>query len=304
MKNVSILVFLVLIVLVLILCSVSYQVRETESALVTRLGKVSRDKVGEPGFYWKLPWPIEKVVKFDSRSQLLKGAMGETTTTGGNTILVESYLVWKIEKPQKYLESVKDKADAVRQLRSYLQEAQNGEVGKHAFSDFVNSDSEKIQLTQIEQSMHESLKAKAMKGLGINVEVVGIRRLGVSKTVTPVVFDRMKEERSRKKEAIISEGEADAQTIKSQADAKATQLLAVVDSYAKTIRGEGDAEAAKYYKMLEAEPEFAMYLQDVETLKEFLKEKSTIILGSEMDLINLLKGIPNLKPMNGPVRPE
>ena len=170
MKNVSILVFLVLIVLVLILCSVSYQVRETESALITRFGEVSRDKVGKPGFYWKWPAPIEKVRKFDSRSQLLKRPLEETTTSGGDTILVESYLVWKIAKPQTYLESVKSKAGAVKRLRSYLREAQNAEIGNHSFSDFVNSDAEKIQLAAIEQNMLESLKAKALKGLGVDFE--------------------------------------------------------------------------------------------------------------------------------------
>jgi membrane protease subunit HflC len=63
-----------------------------------------------------------------------------------------------------------------------------------------------------------------------------------------------------------------------------------------TIRGQGDAEAAKYYKRLDAEPKFAMYLQDVKTLKSILKKDTTIILGSEMDLIKLLKGIPDISP--------
>ncbi len=296
MKNVSILVFIVLIVLVLVLCSVSFQVRETESALVTRFGEVSRTIVDSPGFYWKWPRPIESVRKFDSRSNLLVGKMEETTTRGADNILVTSYLVWKIAEPQKYLESVKNEAGANKHLKGLLRNVQNTEIGQHYFSEFVNSDAEKIQLARIENNMYESLKAEALKDFGIDIEVVGIRQLGISKNVTTTVFDRMKSERERKTKSIIKEGGSEAKQITSEADAKATQLMAVVEGYAKSIRGEGDAEAAKYYKMLEEEPEFAMYLQDIETLKNILKEKSTIILGSETDLINLLKGIPAISP--------
>jgi membrane protease subunit HflC len=296
MKNVSILVFIALIVLVLVLCSVSFQVRETESALVTRFGEVSRTIVDAPGFYWKWPSPIESVRTFDSRSNLYVGTMDETTTRGADNILVTSYIVWKIANPQKYLESVKNQAGANFHLKGLLRNVQNTEIGQHYFSEFVNSDAEKIQLATIENNMYTSLKAEALKDFGIDIEVVGIRQLGISKGVTGDVFSRMQAERSRKKETIIAQGESEATKIKSQADSKATQLLAVVEGYAKSIRGGGDAEAAKYYKMLEAEPEFAMYLQDVETLKSILKEKSTIILGSETDLINLLKGVPAISP--------
>lgn len=296
MKNVSILIFIVLIVLVLVLCSVSFQVRETESALVTRFGEVSRTIVDDPGFYWKWPRPIESVRKFDSRNKILLGEMEETTTRGADNILVTSYIVWKIAEPQKYLESVKNEAGANKHLKALLRNVQNTEIGQHNFSEFVNSDVEKIQLDTIETNMYESLKTEALENFGINIEVVGLRQLGISKNVTTDVFDRMKAERSRKKETIIAQGMSEATKIKSESDAKANQLIAVVESYAKSIRGSGDAEAAKYYEMLKAEPEFAMYLQDVETLKKILKEKTTIILGSETDLINLLKGVPDISP--------
>ena len=295
MKNFSVLFFVVVIVLVLILCSVSFQVRETQNALVTRFGNVSRT-ITEPGFYWKWPKPIESVRKFDSRSNLLVGKMEETTTGGTETISVTSYMVWKIAEPRKYLETLKNESEAVDQLESLLRNTQNTVIGQHYFSEFVNTDIDKIKLAQIEDSMHESLQKETMDKYGIDIEVVGIRQLGVSKDVTPDAFERMKSERLRKKENIISQGKADAKEIKSDAESKSTQLLAVVEAYAKEIRGEGDAQAAQYYEMLEEDPEFAMYLQDLETLKTILKEKSTIVLGSETDLINLLKGIPDIKP--------
>jgi regulator of protease activity HflC (stomatin/prohibitin superfamily) len=75
-----------------------------------------------------------------------------------------------------------------------------------------------------------------------------------------------------------------------------SELLAVAESQAKAIRGAGDAEAAKYYQMLEADPQLAMFLRDVEALRKILKERSTIVLGVETEPIQLLKGLPDLEP--------
>lgn len=297
MKNVSVLIFIVLIVAILLLVSVSFQVRETEYALVTRFGEVSRT-ITDPGFYFKLPLPIDRVRKFDSRYHLLVGKMEETTTRGAEPISVTTYLLWKIAEPQKYLETVTNEDGAVSHLKSLLRDSQNTEIGRHYFSEFVNSDADKIRLSMIEDEMFVILKKRAMDNFGIAIEVVGIKQLGVSKEVTQNVFERMQAERSRKTATIIAQGESEATKIKSEADAKETQLLAVVEAQAKAIRGAGDAEAAKYYEMLKSDPEFAMYLQNLEALKSILKERSTIILDEDTELINLLKSIPDIEPKN------
>ena len=96
--------------------------------------------------------------------------------------------------------------------------------------------------------------------------------------------------------AILAEGTAEADKIKGDADRKVTELLAIVDAMAQVIRGSGDAEAAQYYEMLEAEPEFAMFLRDIKALREMLKENSTIVLGAKTEPVKLLDEVPDLKP--------
>jgi len=71
MKNVAITIFILLILTILVLFVASFQVRETESALVTRFGKPIRE-ITEPGWYFKWPPPIEWVYKFDSRMKVLR----------------------------------------------------------------------------------------------------------------------------------------------------------------------------------------------------------------------------------------
>ena len=295
MKNVSVLTFVVLIVIVLGIFFVSFQVRETEKALVTTFGKPTRS-IEEPGWYWKWPSPIQVVYKFDSRANLYEGLMEETTTKGGEPIIVTSYIVWKIGDPLQFLESVHDSKGAEEHIRSLLRNTQNEIIGQHYFSEFVNSDPAKVQFEEIETEMLASLEAQAMSDYGIEIKAVGIKQLGVSEKVTKDVFDRMKADRKRKTETILAEGKAESTKIKTDAESKRTELLAVVESEAKAIRGSGDAEAAKYYKLLEADPELAMFLRDIEALKKILKEKTTIVLGAETEPIKLLKGVPDIKP--------
>ncbi|HIJ71434.1 MAG TPA: protease modulator HflC [Planctomycetes bacterium] len=296
MKNVSVLILVIIISVVLVLCFVSFQVRETETALVTTFGKPTRS-ISEPGWYWKWPLPIQMVYKFDRRAHLFKGIMEETSTRGGEPIVVTSYIVWSVSDPQEFLEALQDKTGAEDQLKSLLRDTQNSVIGQHYFSEFVNSEPEKIRFKEIEGQMYAALKNRlSEKRYGIDVKAVGIKQLGISEEVTRDVFDRMRADRKRKTEAILAEGNAEATKIKTDAESKRTELLAVVEAQAKSIRGEGDAEAAKYFKLLEVDPDFAMFLRDLEALEKILKEKSTIVLGAEAEPVKLLKGIPDIKP--------
>ena len=94
----------------------------------------------------------------------------------------------------------------------------------------------------------------------------------------------------------MAEGRAQAESIKSDAQAKQKELLAVAATQAQRIRGDGDAEAATYYEMLKEDPQLAMFLRNLSALKEILLEKTTIVLGVETEPIDLLKGIPDITP--------
>ncbi|MCI0499312.1 MAG: protease modulator HflC [Planctomycetales bacterium] len=296
MRNFWIIISMVVVVVILLLSAVLYQVRATETVIVKRFGKVVRT-VDKPGLRVKFPKPIDVVMRFDSRSRLFDNVPEEEiTTAGGEPIIVKSYLVWRIAEPGKFLTSVKDVKSAEDNLKSLLRNAQNSVIGRHYFSEFVNTDPTKIQFEQIEQEIAGEIHDKAMAEYGVEIKTVGIKRLMISKEVTEKVFERMKADRKRKTESILAEGNAEAERIKSDADAKQKELLAVADAQAKAIRGAGDAEAARYYKMLEADPELAMFLRDIEALKKILKERSTIVLGMETEPIGLLKGLPDIQP--------
>ena len=295
MKNFSIVILVVLIVAVMLLYLVSFQVRQTESALVMTFGEPTR-QITEPGWNWKWPAPVQTLVKYDSRPTIFEGVEEETTTKGGEPIIVQSYLVWRVADPKKFREAVRDTAGAEKLLRSRLRDAQNNVVGRHYFSEFVNTDRTQIKFGEIETEMAAVIAEPVKQAYGIKVESVGIKMLKVSEKVTEDVFARMRADRKRKTEATLAQGNAEATKIKSDADSKVTELLAAAEARAKAIRGSGDAEAAQYYKMLEADPEFAMFLREIETLKKTLKERATVVLPADAEPFKLLKQMPQIEP--------
>jgi len=295
MKNIALTIFIVLVVVVLGLYLITFQVRETESALVTRFGKPVREII-DPGLCIKWPAPIERVHSFDSRMQVFEADLGETTTKGAVPIIINTYVVWRIAEPLKFLNSVGTVKEAEVKLYSQITDTQNRVIGQHSFGEFVNSDPNEIIFEKIEENMLADLKQTVSEEYGIEIKTLGIKQLKVSKDVTEKVFERMKAARSRKTEETISQGLGEATKIKGDANLKSSVLLTAAEARAEAIRGRGDAEAAKHYKKLEEDPEFAMFLRDIESLKKILKERSTIFLPPDSDPFKLLKKIPPLEP--------
>jgi len=71
--------FIVGLIILVIFGSISFffQVRQNEVAFLTTFGKAS-DEVVKPGLRFKLPWPIQKVHRFDARLQNFEGKFEQT----------------------------------------------------------------------------------------------------------------------------------------------------------------------------------------------------------------------------------
>jgi membrane protease subunit HflC len=307
MKNITITIFIVLIVIILGLYFASFQVSETESALVTTFGNPKR-VIAEPGWYFKWPTPIQQVYKFDSRMRVFEANLGETTTKEAVPIIVNTFVVWKIAEPLQFFNANErgSIAEAERKLLSHISDTQNRTIGQHNFSEFVNSDPSKIQFEEIEKQMLEDLNIKqnVKDKYGVEIKAVGIKQLKISEDVSKDVFARMIAERDRKTRATISEGNAEATRIKTDANSIKIELLAAATARAKAIQAEGDAQAAKSYKLLEADPDFAMFLQDIEALKRTLEKNAIIVLSADAYPFSLLKERPEIVPRdpNEPLR--
>ena len=299
MKNITITIIIILIVVVMGLYFTSFQVRETESALVTTFGNPKR-VITDPGIRFKFPPPIQQVYKFDSRMRVLEANIGETTTKEAVPIIVNTYVVWRVAQPLQFFNANErgSVTEAERKLLSHISDTQNRVIGQHNFSEFVNSDPTKIIFEDIEREMRDDLNItqNIKDKYGIEVKAIGIKQLKISEDVSKDVFERMIAERNRKTLATISEGNAEATSIKTDANSIKIELLAAATARAKAIQAEGDAQAAKSYKLLEADPDLAIFLQNIEALKATLEKNSVLVLSTDAYPFSLLRERPGIVP--------
>jgi membrane protease subunit HflC len=297
MKNIAITIFIILIIATLGLYLISFQVRQTESCLVITFGNPGR-QITEPGWYFKWPFPIQQVVKYESRMKVYTTETEETLTADGSPIIVSTYIAWKISNPLDFYKATRKIMNPEEELlKSRIRNTQNNVIGQHNFSEFINSDASKIRFKEIEEEMLGNLqKAVAAADYGIEIKTLGIKQLKVSEAVSKKVFDRMKSERNRQAQDIITEGNAAVVQIAERARSISEELTVAAQARAKEIMGEGDRAAAEFYRLLDADPELAKLLRALEALPVMLGKNSTYVLTTDMDPFQLLQKIPNLKP--------
>ncbi len=297
MKNIAITIFIVLIILTLSLYLISFQVRETESCMVTTFGDPTR-QITEPGWFFKWPFPIQQVHTFDSRMRVFAPEVEETRTAGGHPIIVNTYVIWRISEPLKFYNRIQTVRNAENEfLRSRIRNTQNNVIGLHNFSEFVNSDQEKIKIKEIEQEMLAQLQQAVDEDYGIEIKTLGIKQLKVNEDVSKAVFERMKTDRDRRAQFYTSQGDAEAIRIKTAADSMRDELIAAANSRAKIIKGEGDAKAAEFLEMQEADIGLANFLREINTLKATLSSRTTFVVPTDKSPFNLLEKKPDIKPL-------
>ncbi len=288
--------FVVGLVILLIFGSISFlfQVRESEVAFLTTFGKAD-EAVIKPGLRFKLPWPIQKVHRFDARLHNFEGKFEEAQTLDQRNILVLVYVGWRITEPQKFNRSFPGGVDdAKRNLESLVRSAKNATVGTHNFSDFINTDPAKLKFDEIEKEMLAQVAGTAKEKFGLEVKSLGIKRLGFPESVTQKVFERMKEERQRLVKQFEGEGDRDATKIRSTAERERSEKLADAEAAATRSRGEAEKEAAKAYKTLEQNKELAVFLQKLASMEAIAKERTTLILDQNSSPFDLLRSTNSL----------
>ncbi|MFM7103648.1 MAG: protease modulator HflC [Verrucomicrobiota bacterium] len=284
---------LLLIFLTLLFC---FQVRTTEVAVVTTFGRVSRS-LTEPGLYFRLPIPIQKVYKFDKRLQNFERKYEQNFTRDKKTPIISVFVAWRIADPKSFLDRFSgDVLRAEQALENVVRDAKNAVIGQHDFAELISPNRDQVRFDQIENEMKDRMAATARSTYGIEIDRVGIKQLGLPESLTAKVFDRMKTERERLVKKFTAEGTSEATKIRSEANRKRDELLAKAQAEARVIEGNAEAEAAKAYAVLRQDPEFANFLIALRSLEASLKERTTLILDGKSTPFNLLQDSPLASP--------
>lgn len=271
-----------------------FQLRQSEVAVVTTFGKATRP-ISEAGAHLKLPWPIQKVYKFDQRVQNFEDKLTEGITRDNFNLLTSVYVGWKITSPTNFFPKFAGSADPIAEAERIMEQrvgnAKRSVVGNHLLADFISVSETGTNFTAIEQEILAAIQSQMhADNYGLEVVFLGIKKLQLPESVTQSVFERMTSERKVLADKSQFEGEAKAQMIKSEAERQAAEMVYAAEGKATQIRGEGEAEAAKYLPIFQKNPELAKFIFRLNALESSLKEKSTLIFDRNTPPFDLFGG--------------
>ena len=279
----------VIVAAILLVAVFSFQLNQTESAVVTTFGRPTQ--VTEPGLHFRWPFPFQRIYRFDHRIHCFEGGAGkleETMTADGQNILVGIYVNYKISDAKQFFVTMENLTKAEADLNSWMRGFKNAAFGQYRFNQVINVDPKQMKLNEIQDKIRVDL-AKRASEFGMEVVSVGINTINVPKSISEKVFERMIQERQRAAAERLAEGDREAKNIRIKADSRKAILLADAEAAAKEIRAKGDAEAAQYYAVFKQNPELAEFLRKLDSLRSVMKNRTTLVLDTDVAPFNLFK---------------
>ncbi|MGQ9623433.1 MAG: protease modulator HflC [Candidatus Caldatribacteriaceae bacterium] len=279
-KRVAVVIF---VLILLAIFKPWYVLDETEQGVIVQLGKPIR-VVKESGLHLKLPYPFQVAQKFDRRLLEYDSPPEEVITRDKKTLVVDSYVRWRIIDPLIFLRTVVNEGGAVVRIDDIVYSELRTEIGKVDLFDLVSRVRGEV-MSLVTKSSNEKTKE-----FGVEIVDVRIKRADLPKQNEEAVFQRMKTERERQAKQYRSEGEEEATKIRAEADKERALLLAQAEKEAQILRGEGEAEALRIYASAYSKnPEFFAFLKTLELYEKSFTEGDTLILTPSSDILRYLR---------------
>jgi membrane protease subunit HflC len=262
-------------VVLTLLASSMFVVDQHRFAVVYALGEL-REVIKEPGLHFKLPPPFQNVVYLDKRLQTLDTSDGERFLTAEKKeLVVDAFVKWRIVDPRQYLVAIGG-GNAERGAERMAQAARvalNAEIGARKVADVVSGQRE-----QLAASLRERVAAGSRQ-LGVEVLDVRLKRVDFTPQVNAALYERMKADRLRVANETRSTGTAEAAQIRADAERQRSVIMAEAYRDAETIKGEGDAKATQIYaQSFGKNPEFYRFYRSLEAYRATFKGRSDVLV--------------------------
>ena len=279
-KAIKILLVIAALLVVVAALTCFYVVEEDEHACVVRFSKII-DVKSEAGIYMKLPF-VDEIKVYPKNAQIYDITPADVILQDKKTMNIDSYVVWRIEDPLLFFQTIKTIEEAEARLDVLTYNNTQVKLGKLNQEDMVNEDP-----PEERNAMYREIAEKVGEGAaayGIEVIDVKIKRIDLPSENEQAVYTRMISERKQIAEKYKADGElAAAEIINADAQLAAEQKIA-----------EGEREymnlLAQAYDTQEKQ-EFYTFIRALEALEASLTgSEKTLIIGRDSPLAEILLG--------------
>ena len=291
-----------IVVVLFVAISGTFQVAQTEQALVLRFGEPveGRGLVTDPGLHFKLPL-VENVITRSNQILNLESPNQEVLASDNTRIQVDAFLRYKIVDLLKFYQTVQTVDRANSQLGYVLNSAIRRVLGDADLSQIVRTDRQGL-MNKIRSEVNTESER-----LGIDTLDVRIRRADLPEQISEQVYQRMNSERNREAASYRAQGQQEAQTIHATADREAVVIVGDAQQKADTLRGEGDAQRNKIFAdAYGRDPDFFAFYRLMGAYNDALANPRTRLVltpGSANEFFRFFK-TPSGTPAAAPKPPE
>jgi membrane protease subunit HflC len=273
MNRIGIIVGGALVALMLAASSL-FVVDQRQVGVVFALGEI-KEVITEPGLKFKLPPPFQNVVFLDRRIQTLDSPETRPIFTAEKKSLVIDWLVkWRIAEPRQFIRNNGvDFRNLESRLAPVVQAAFNEEVTRRDVRGVLSTERDKV-MNDVRNRLADEAKA-----FGIEILDVRIKRVDFVADITDSVYRRMESERKQVANELRSQGAAEAEKIRADADRQREVIIAEAYREAQKIKGEGDAKASQLYAdAFGRDPQFAQFYRSLEAYRATFRSKSDVMV--------------------------
>jgi membrane protease subunit HflC len=230
---------------------------------------------------------LQNVRMYDTRIQTLDSRDAERFLTSENkNVLVDSFVKWRVIDVRQFYVSVRgDPVAAEARISQTVNDALRAEFAKRTVHEVVSGQRDSIMSTVADKV------DKDVKGIGVEVVDVRLKRVDLVPEISSDVYRRMESERKRVANELRATGQAEGEKIKAEADKQRQVIVAEAYRDAQRVKGEGDAAASKIYaEAYGKNPEFYSFYRSLDAYRQTLRSKSDVmVLDPSSDFFKYLK---------------
>lgn len=258
-----------------------------EYKMITQFGKVVRIQ-DTPGPSLKIPF-IQGTISIPKYKMISDLYPSDVTTKDKKVMTVDSFVIWEISDPLKYLSSLNaSKENAEVRLGNVVYNSIKTVMSATDQQDIISGRN-----GQLAEAIRDNI-GDAMDSYGIRILSVETKKLDLPDSNKEAVYQRMISERNNIAAGYKADGEYQSNLIKNETDRTVKETVAKAQAEAEEIKAAGEAQ---YMQILsdayndQAKADFYSYVRSLDALKASLKgEDKTLILDEDSELAKILSG--------------
>ena len=242
----------------------------------------------EPGMKMKVPF-IQSVDTLPNKVLVYDLPISEVITKDKQTMVADSFAMWRISDPKKFISSLNGSiTTATGRIEYLVYNAMKNEISSRTQNEVVSD-----RTGELARDITETARPNFSQ-YGIELLSVETKHLDLPYDNKESVYKRMIAERNNISATYAAEGEKEATIITNEAAKEAAVLLATAKAEAEQLRAEGEAE---YMKILSeaynnsSKAEFYEFVRSLEAAEKSLAQNGNVlILNQDSPLVELFYG--------------